>query len=79
MAEALLYLDRDSTLNLQAQIRQKLVEAIAVEASAKTRSAASGRMANPFVEFQSRDQWSRFTNTTAGGGSLADRDHWSRL
>ena len=31
MAESLLYLDRDSTLNLQAQIRQKLVEAIDLE------------------------------------------------
>jgi GntR family transcriptional regulator/MocR family aminotransferase len=31
MPEALLYLDPDSTLNLQAQIRQKLVEAIHLE------------------------------------------------
>ena len=31
MLEALLYLDPDSTLNLQAQIRQKLVEAIHLE------------------------------------------------
>ena len=31
MAESLLYLDRDSTLDLQAQIRQKLVEAIDLE------------------------------------------------
>jgi GntR family transcriptional regulator/MocR family aminotransferase len=46
MLEALLYLDPDSTLNLQAQIRQKLVEAIHLEIlKPGTRLPSSRRLA----------------------------------